>query len=264
MPGSISALAIVPPPEPTASCGQMSDFLTLVGLAALVIAGIGIAGGVSSYLDQRRTSIATLKVLGATSSDIVRIYAMQIGVAAMAGSMAGLAAGVLVTPLLAAALEGLLPVESGFIISPSALLLAASYGLLVAFAFAAAPLLRARTFPAMALMRSGVVPLSRDRRALIATGVGLAAICALALLTTDQPMLSGGVPDRRGGCAAVAGGSRLGDPAPRPPPAASGQSAAAQRARQSPPARRAHRCAGNGAGLRACCLRVACCRAERN
>lgn len=170
---------------------QMSDFLTLVGLAALVIAGIGIAGGVSSYLDQRRTSIATLKVLGATSGDIVRIYAMQIGVAALAGSIAGLAAGVLVTPLLAGALQGLLPVESGFIIAPGALALAASYGLLVAFAFAAAPLLRARTFPAMALMRSGIVPLSRDKRALLATALGLAAICALALLTTDQPMLSG-------------------------------------------------------------------------
>jgi len=171
---------------------QMSDFLTLVGLAALVIAGIGIAGGVSSYLDQRRTSIATLKVLGATSGDIVRIYAMQIGVAALAGSVAGLAAGVLVTPLLAGALQGLLPVQSGFIIAPGALLLAASYGLLVAFAFAAAPLLRARTFPAMALMRSGVMPLSGDKRALLATGLGLGAICALALLTTDQPLLSGG------------------------------------------------------------------------
>jgi putative ABC transport system permease protein len=171
---------------------QMSDFLTLVGLAALVIAGIGIAGGVSSYLDQRRASIATLKVLGATSGDIVRIYAMQIGVAALAGSLAGLAAGVLVTPLLASALQGLLPVESGFIISPPALLLAASYGLLVAFAFAAAPLLRARTFPAMALMRSGIVPLARDRRALLATAVGIAGVCALALLTTAQPMLSGG------------------------------------------------------------------------
>ncbi len=171
---------------------QMSDFLTLVGLAALVIAGIGIAGGVSSYLDQRRSSIATLKVLGATSGDIVRIYAMQIGVAALAGSVAGLAAGVLVTPLLAGALQGLLPVESGFIIAPGALLLAASYGLLVAFAFAAAPLLRARTYPAMALMRSGIVPLARDRRALLATGLGLAAICALALLTTAQPLLAGG------------------------------------------------------------------------
>ncbi len=171
---------------------QMSDFLTLVGLAALVIAGIGIAGGVSSYLDQRRSSIATLKVLGATSADIVRIYAMQIGVAALIGSLAGLAAGVAVTPLLASALQGLLPVGSGFIISPPALALAASYGLLVAFAFAAAPLLRARTYPAMALMRSGIVPLARDWRALGVTALGIAGICALALLTTAQPWLSGG------------------------------------------------------------------------
>ncbi|UYV15326.1 ABC transporter permease [Porphyrobacter sp. ULC335] len=185
---------------------QMSDFLTLVGLAALVIAGIGIAGGVSSYLDQRRSSIATLKVLGATSSDIVRIYAMQIGVAALAGSIAGLAAGVLVTPLLAGALQGLLPVESGFIIAPGALLLAASYGLLVAFAFAAAPLLRARTFPAMALMRSGIVPLARDKRALLATALGLAAICALALLTTAQPMLSGGFLIGAGGALVLLAG----------------------------------------------------------
>ncbi|PKP65662.1 MAG: ABC transporter permease [Alphaproteobacteria bacterium HGW-Alphaproteobacteria-7] len=185
---------------------QMSDFLTLVGLAALVIAGIGIAGGVSSYLDQRRTSIATLKVLGATSGDIVRIYAMQIGVAALVGSLAGLAAGVLITPVLGAALQGLLPVESGFIIAPAPLALAAAYGLLVAFAFAAAPLLRARSYPAMALMRSGIVPLGRDRRALIATGLGIAAICALALLTTAQPRLSGGFLIGAGGALALLAG----------------------------------------------------------
>ncbi|MGB3710050.1 MAG: FtsX-like permease family protein, partial [Erythrobacter sp.] len=164
--------------------GRMSDFLTLVGLAALVIAGIGIAGGVSSYLDQRRSSIATLKVLGASARDIVRIYALQIAVAALVGSALGLAVGVLVTPLLGLALEGLLPVESGFVIEPGPLLLAGAYGLLVAFAFAAAPLLRARTYPAMALMRSRIVPLSRDRRALAVTAAGIAAICALALLTT--------------------------------------------------------------------------------
>ncbi len=185
---------------------QMSDFLTLVGLAALVIAGIGIAGGVSSYLDQRRAGIATLKVLGATSGDIVRIYAMQIGVAALAGSLAGLAAGVAVTPLLAGALQGLLPVESGFIIAPGALLLAAAYGLLVAFAFAAAPLLRARSFPAMALMRSGIVPLARDKRALLATAAGLAAICALALATTAQPRLSGGFLIGAGGALGLLAG----------------------------------------------------------
>jgi putative ABC transport system permease protein len=169
---------------------QMSDFLTLVGLAALVIAGIGIAGGVSSYLDQRRASIATLKVLGASSRDIVRIYALQIAAAAVVGSLAGLATGVAVTPLFGAALEGLLPVEAGFVIEPAPLLLAGGYGLLVAFAFAAAPLLRARSFPAMALMRSRIAPLSRDRRALGATALGLAAICLLALVTTDRLLLS--------------------------------------------------------------------------
>ncbi|WP_108788063.1 FtsX-like permease family protein [Erythrobacter sp. Alg231-14] len=171
---------------------QMSDFLTLVGLAALVIAGIGIAGGVSSYLDQRRASIATLKVLGASSRDIVRVYALQIAVAALIGSVLGLATGVLVTPLLGAALDGLLPVEAGFVIEPAPLMLAGAYGLLVAFAFAAAPLLRARSFPAMALMRSRIVPLARDKRALFATGIGIAAICALALITTAQPLLAGG------------------------------------------------------------------------
>ncbi|MEM6476505.1 MAG: FtsX-like permease family protein [Pseudomonadota bacterium] len=171
---------------------QMSDFLTLVGLAALVIAGIGIAGGVSSYLDARRNGIATLKVLGASSRDIVRIYALQIAVAALIGSALGLATGILVTPLLGMALDGLLPVEGGFVIEPAPLLLAAAYGLLVAFAFAATPLLRARTFPAMALMRSRITPLARDWRALSATIGGLIAICVLAIATTDQPLLSGG------------------------------------------------------------------------
>jgi len=171
---------------------RMGEFLTLVGLAALVIAGIGIGGGVSSYLEARRASIATFKVLGASSRDIVRIYALQIGAAAMVGSLLGLIAGFAVTPLLAAALQGLLPVESGFVFEPAALLIAAAYGMLVAIVFAATPLVRARKFPAMALMRARIVPLSRDGRALVWVGGGMAAIVALALLTARQPLLSAG------------------------------------------------------------------------
>ena len=171
---------------------RMSEFLTLVGLAALVIAGIGIGGGVSSYLDARRQSVATLKILGATSRDIARIYALQIFAAAAVGSLAGLAVGVAVVPLLAAALEGLLPVDTGFVIDPGALLLATAYGLLVALVFAAPPLMRARHFPAMALMRSNIAPLARDRSALFVVIAGLAAIVGLALITASQPLLSGG------------------------------------------------------------------------
>jgi putative ABC transport system permease protein len=143
---------------------RMGEFLTLVGLAALIIAGIGIGGGVASYLEARRASVATLKILGATSGDIARIYALQIGAAALAGALAGLVAGVLVTPLLAQALGDLLPVRSGLVIDPAALLRAALFGMLVALVFAAPPLMRARHFPAMALMRSRVTPLARAWR----------------------------------------------------------------------------------------------------
>ncbi|WP_228243398.1 ABC transporter permease [Porphyrobacter sp. GA68] len=171
---------------------QMSEFLLLVGLAALIIAGIGIGGGVASYLEDRRQNIATLKVLGATSGDIARIYGLQIAAAALVGSLAGLAVGVAITPLLARALSGLLPVQSGFVIDPVALLVALAYGMLVALVFAATPLTRARHFPAMALMRARVAPLGRDRQALLWVTGGLAAIVVLALLTSSRPLLSGG------------------------------------------------------------------------
>lgn len=172
--------------------GRMGEFLTLVGLAALAIAGIGIGGGVASYLEARRASIATLKIIGATSGDIARIYALQVGAAALLGAAAGLAAGVLVTPLLAGALGELLPVRSGLVMDPWALIRAAAFGLLVALVFAAPPLARARDFPAMALMRARVAPLAgRVRRAgALPVALGLVGIAALAFLGAPQPLLT--------------------------------------------------------------------------
>ncbi len=172
---------------------RMGQFLILVGLAALAISGIGIGGGVASYLEARRAGIATFKILGATSGDIARIYTLQIAVAALAGSVIGLIAGVAVTPLLGKALGALLPVAPGLVIDGAALASAAAYGLLVAFVFAAPPLLRARSFPAMALMRARVSPLGRAARdALIAVALGIAAIVALALARAAQPLLTAG------------------------------------------------------------------------
>ncbi len=169
---------------------RMGEFLVLVGLAALAIAGIGIGGGVSSYLEARRTNVATFKVLGATSGDIARIYLLQIAVAALLASAAGLAAGAMATPLIGRALEGLLPVSPGLVFDPGALARALAYGLLVALIFAAPPLLRARAFPAMALMRARVAPLALRRQALIPVGMGIAAIVALALASAAQVLVT--------------------------------------------------------------------------
>ncbi len=182
---------------------RMGQFLVLVALAALGIAGIGIAGGVSSYLEMRRASIATLKILGASAADVVRIYLMQIAAAALAAIAAGLLLGICITPLLARALEGLLPIPPGFTVDAGALAVAGAYGLLIALTFAAPPLLEARRVPAMALLRARVAPLGRGWRIPLwaaPVGLGLSGIAALAVLTSPQPMLAAGF---LGGAAAV-------------------------------------------------------------
>lgn len=172
---------------------RMGQFLVLVGLAALVIAGIGIGLGVSSWLESRRNAIATLKVLGATSADIARITLLQVGMAAGVATFAGLAVGIALTPLLGAALGDLLPITPGVVVDFAALGRAALYGLLVALIFTAPPLAAARAFPAMALMRARVTPLQAVwRRALVPVALGLAALVALAMATAAQPLVTAG------------------------------------------------------------------------
>jgi putative ABC transport system permease protein len=170
---------------------RMGQFLTLVGLASLVIAGIGVGNGVSSYLDGKRSSIATLKVSGADSGTIFRLYMMQIVAVAVIAIAAGLAMGS-VAPLGITALAGdVLPVAPGFALHPAPLLTSAAYGFLIALAFALPPLARARTVPAAGLFRSAVEMGPRaERRTLIAVGAAIFAIVALALVTAREPLFS--------------------------------------------------------------------------
>ncbi len=173
---------------------RMGQFLSLIGLAALVIAGIGVSNGVGSYLTQKRASIATLKILGATSADIARIYLLQIGAAALVAVAAGLVVGALL-PILFVALAGdLLPVAPGLGLFPVPLATSAAYGALIALAFALPPLARARTHPAAAQLRSGVEESGRiDRRTLLGVAAAGSAIVALALVTAREPVFAAAV-----------------------------------------------------------------------
>ena len=182
---------------------RMGQFLALVALAALAIAGIGIGNGVTGFLEARRGTIATLKILGATGADIARVFTLQIVIASVIAIALGLVLGIAATPLIGLALRGVLPISAGLVIDPLALGTAAAQGLLIALTFAAPPLLRARAWPAMALLRAQIVPLGLPWRALaLPVGAGLAGIVALAVLPASQPLLALGF---LGGSAALFG-----------------------------------------------------------
>ncbi|WP_066489973.1 ABC transporter permease, partial [Sphingomonas sp. CCH9-F2] len=167
---------------------RMGDFLTLVGLAALVIAGIGIGNGVSSYLEARRDTIATLKILGATSGMVARIYLLQLLAVSAVGIGLGLIAGIAAVPLAGIAISGVLPVAPGLTVQPGPLALAAGYGLLIALAFCARPLVAAGRVPAAALLRGALD--TRGGGGWRGIAWGLAAglpVPVLALLTSARP-----------------------------------------------------------------------------
>jgi putative ABC transport system permease protein len=169
---------------------RMGEFLTLVGLAALAIAGIGIGGGVSSYLAARRRNIATLKVLGATSAIVARVYLIQVAAVALVGIAAGLMVGVVSTPLLVALAGQVLPVAPGFVVQPLPLALAAFYGLLIALGAAAVPLVQGAEVPAAALLRGAVDGRSGSWRAGGWVALAATGLIATVLLTSAQPTLS--------------------------------------------------------------------------
>jgi putative ABC transport system permease protein len=159
---------------------RFSQFLTLVGLTALVVGGVGVANAVSAYLDGKRGVIATFKSLGASGGFVFTVYLVQILIIAGIGIIAGLALGALMPFAAGAALSSIIPVpaEGGFY--PMALAMAALFGVLVTLAFALLPLGRARDVPATALFREmGFGGRGLPRLAYVAASLGLAVILAL-------------------------------------------------------------------------------------
>ncbi|MDP1642840.1 MAG: FtsX-like permease family protein [Phenylobacterium sp.] len=183
--------------EAAAGAGRLIDqleyFLGFIGLASLVAGGLGVGGAVSSYLEGRKASIATLKALGASGVLIRDIYLIQIGVLALLGVGIGLAIGA-VTPLIIGALAAeQLPVPALFAVYPEPLVRAAAFGVLAAAAFSLWPLARARTTPPSSLFRkemSGRPTLSLETALAVAAALGLAG---LAILTAPSRWAAAGL-----------------------------------------------------------------------
>lgn len=166
---------------------RLGIFLTLVGLTALVIGGVGIANAVASYLASRTETIATLKCLGATSGVIFRTYFLEVGILALIGIVAGLMLGGGVPSLAAWAAGAALPVPPAVDLYPKPLIVAAAFGILTTIIFTLWPLARARDIPAAGLFRDIVAPAQQlpQLRYVLATMLAVAVLVGLALLTTE-------------------------------------------------------------------------------
>ena len=167
-------------------------FLTLAGLAALLVGGIGVASAVSSHLHGKLHTIAALKCVGATRGTVQRAFLLQIGALGLAAIAAGLVIGAAAPPILAALLGDALPVPLAGVIHGAPLGLAAAYGALTMLAFSLWPLGRAaRTRPGV-LFRGAAAPASGwpPLAAIAGTVLAAAALAGIAVATAPRPSIA--------------------------------------------------------------------------
>ena len=172
-------------PSLTENITRFSQFLTLVGLTALIVGGVGVANAVRAFLDSKRTTIATFKCLGAPAAVVVLIYLFQIAIIALGGILIGLVIGAL-SPIFAAQfLAQFLPVSTAPTLYPGALLLATLFGILTTLAFAILPLGHAREVPATALFREQGFEVRRlpSWPYILLAALFMAGLAGLAILT---------------------------------------------------------------------------------
>ena len=140
---------------------RFTQFLTLVGLTALLVGGVGVANAVKSHIDRKRDTIATLKAMGATGGRVFAIYLSQVLVLSAIGAAIGLVLGAALPFAIAAVFGAIIPLPIAPALQPGELALAFGYGLLTALAFALWPLGRAHDVPVSALFRDAVAVDSR-------------------------------------------------------------------------------------------------------
>ncbi len=171
---------------------NLSNFIGIVGLVALLLGGIGVASGVRAFVARKIDTVAVLRCLGASSGQVMAIYVTQAAAMGLAGAAAGAALGVAVQFLLPNVLTGFLPIDVEVTLVPEAVLTGLAIGGWIALIFALRPLLALRNVsPLQTLRRDTDANVLRmrwtDSPRLIVDLAMVASVLAIALLRARTP-----------------------------------------------------------------------------
>jgi len=128
----------------TESVARLADFLSIIGLIALLLGGIGVASGVNAFVSAKIDTVAVLRCLGATSRQVLALYVVQSAAMGLVGAVAGTLLGVAVQFLLPGVVSDFLPIDVDLALEPRPLMLGLATGVWVSLVFAMRPLLALR------------------------------------------------------------------------------------------------------------------------
>lgn len=169
----------------TSGLDDMSSFLALVGLVALLLGGVGVASGVHVFVNEKLDSAAILRCLGARQKQTFAIYLLQACAMGLTGAVLGVALGLIVQSVMPGVLQDFLPLDVPFRLQWPAIAAGLGVGVGVALLFALLPLLRVKDVAPLRALRRDYEKSGR-RRDPWRWGLYLALVGSLLALTVWQ------------------------------------------------------------------------------
>lgn len=165
----------------------LGRFLALVGLAALLLGGVGVASAIHVYIREKRRDIAVLRCIGAGQGTAFLAYLLQAAGLGLLGAGAGVVLGVLLQEIMPLALAGVLPVDVTTRLSVPSIAAGLGMGVWIALVFALIPLLEVRNVPPLAALRQDFEPHRRRLDPAKATAYALVAASVVGLCVAEAP-----------------------------------------------------------------------------
>lgn len=160
----------------------LTRFLSLVGLLALLLGGIGVGSAVGIYVRERIPTIAVLRCMGATQRTLFGAYLMQAALLGIVGAAAGAVLGVGAYAALRPLLAGGMPIAAPFRVDPAAIGVGLFIGGWVALVFALVPLLDIREVTPLQALRRAYEEVRASRLArVLGTALLIASVVAIAI-----------------------------------------------------------------------------------
>jgi putative ABC transport system permease protein len=132
---------------------QLSQFIGIVGLVALLLGGVGVASGVRAFVSRKIDTVAIFRCLGASSGQVLAMYVAQAAAMGLLGAIAGAALGVAVQFALPSVFGDFLPVDVNVTLEPAAILTGIAIGGWIALIFSLRPLLALRNVSPLQTLR---------------------------------------------------------------------------------------------------------------
>jgi putative ABC transport system permease protein len=134
---------------------NLTEFLSFVSFAALLLGCIGVASSVHIYVKEKLNTIAVLRCVGATGDQAFLIYLLQILTMGIIGSLLGAVAGSFLQLVLPVVFSDFLPIDVSLSISWEAIISGVIIGITMSLLFALLPLLGVRKVSPFRVLRMG-------------------------------------------------------------------------------------------------------------